>query len=123
MNFREKLEYLMHRNGNMRCSDLARETGIAYTTLDGILKRDTFENVKFSTLEKLCLYFDVDMRYLVSDAITDPGYRVPMQTLGAFTPTEQQLIDCYRLASDDDKAVVDTVLRKYRKPELQSKAI
>ena len=47
MNLREKLEYLMARDNITKKSDLARALDIPYTTIDNILKRDHFDNIKF----------------------------------------------------------------------------
>ena len=93
MNLREKLEFLMARDNITKKADLARALDIPYTTIDNILKRDHFENVKFSTLERLCDYFRVDLRYLVKDEITDPnyGFSVPAPS-SDLTPDEQRCV-------------------------------
>lgn len=84
MNLRQKIEFLMERKNCFKKSELSKETGIPYTTLDSILKRDSFENVKFSTLKALCNYFDVDLRYLCFDEIENPdfGKEITSHSLG-----------------------------------------
>ncbi len=77
MNLREKIKYLMQRDNIKTTAELSRLLDIPYKTLDNILRRDTFDNVKFSTLKKLCVQFDVDMRYLCYDEIEDANYVMP----------------------------------------------
>lgn len=104
MNLREKLEYLMARDHITKKADLARALDIPYTTIDNILRRDHFDNVKFSTLEKLCDYFQVDLRYLIKDDITDPNYGAPASyTSSPLAPDEQKLIEDYRTLNDQGK--------------------
>ena len=96
MNLREKLEFLMSRNNITKKADLARDLDIAYSTIDNILKRDHFDNVKFSTLEKLCDYFHVDLRYLIKDEITDPSYGLSSLSSSDLSEDETQLVEDYR---------------------------
>lgn len=103
MNLREKLEYLMARDNITKKADLARALDIPYTTIDNILKRDHFDNVKFSTLEKLCNYFHVDLRYLIKDEITDPNYTDTIQPSPSLSQDETQLLDDYRNLNDEGK--------------------
>ena len=100
LNLREKVEFLMQRDGLKR-SDVARITGMPDTTLDGITKRDTFENVKFSTLKSLCRCFDVDMRYLCYDEISDPDYGKQPLVPKDISESEHQLIDSFRSLNPD----------------------
>lgn len=103
MNLREKLEYLMARDKITKKADLARALDIPYTTIDNILKRDHFENVKFSTLERLCDYFHVDLRYLVKDEITDPNYGLTAPEVSPFSRDEAELLEDYRSLNDEGK--------------------
>lgn len=67
MSFTDRLEYLMKRNGIKNNSELARESGIPYTTIDGFYKKGS-DNIKLSTLKKLakCLHCSLD--YLTEDS-------------------------------------------------------
>lgn len=70
MSFLNKLEKLMSDNGIENISQLSRETGIPYTTIDGFYKKGT-ENIKLSTLKKLANYFNCSLDFLVDDNISD----------------------------------------------------
>ena len=67
MSFTERLEFLMRRNGIANKSELARLSGIPYTTIDGFYKKGA-DNIKLSTLRKLskCLHCSLD--YLSEDS-------------------------------------------------------
>ncbi len=106
MNLREKLEFLMSRDNITKKADLARDLDIAYSTIDNILKRDHFDNVKFSTLEKLCDYFHVDLRYLIKDEITDPNYGLSSLSSSDLSEDETQLVEDYRSMNDEGKEKV-----------------
>lgn len=85
--FLKKLDYLMSQKGINR-SVLARESGIPYTTIDGLYKKG-YDNIKLSTLNKLCDYFGVTLDYLVSD--DDDGELLTVM----LTPHQQQVITAY----------------------------
>ena len=55
MGLTDKLDILMNER-NMNKADLARESGVPYTTIDGFYKKGS-DNAKLSTLKKLCKYF------------------------------------------------------------------
>ena len=90
MSFITRLEYLMKKNGIKSKSELAKLSGIPYTTIDGFYKKGT-DNIKLSTLRKLteCLHCSLD--FLADD--------VKEQTLAAhfegedFTEEELKEID------------------------------
>ena len=106
MNLREKLEFLMERKGITKKADLARAINIPYTTIDNILKRDHFDNVKFSTLEAICEYFNVDLRYLIKGEITDPNYGLSAPADPVLAPDERQLVTDYRAFNEEGKEKV-----------------
>ena len=56
MGLTDKLDILM-KERNISKADLARESGVPYTTIDGFYKKGS-ENAKLSTLKKLCNYFN-----------------------------------------------------------------
>ena len=51
-------------------------------------------------------YFGVSVDYLLGRESSAAGMEL--------SPAEQELVTCYRLASDDDRAIVDLTLKKYR---------
>ncbi len=73
MNIKDKLSLLMNEKG-INKADLSRQTGIPYTTIDGILKRDNFEKLKLATLDALKKYFNVTLDYLIDDSVEDRNH-------------------------------------------------
>ena len=69
MGLTDKLDILM-KERNISKADLARESGVPYTTIDGFYKKGS-ENAKLSTLKKLCNYFHCTLDYLADDAVND----------------------------------------------------
>lgn len=69
MGLTDKLDLLM-KNRNINKADLARESGVPYTTIDGFYKKGS-ENAKLSTLKKLCTYFNCTLDYLTDDTLND----------------------------------------------------
>lgn len=67
MGLTDKLDLLM-KERNISKADLARESGVPYTTIDGFYKKGS-ENAKLSTLKKLCSYFNCTLDYLADDAV------------------------------------------------------
>lgn len=106
MNLREKLEFLMSRDNITKKADLARALDIPYTTIDNILKRDHFDNVKFSTLEKLCNYFHVDLRYLIKDDISDPNFNESTSATTTLSSDESQLVEDYRSLNEQGQEYI-----------------
>lgn len=70
MGLTDKLDLLM-KEKNINKAELARESGIPYTTIDGFYKKGS-ENAKLSTLKKLCAYFNCSLDYLADDCIDEP---------------------------------------------------
>ncbi len=62
MSLTDKLDALMTER-SLTKAELARESGIPYTTIDGFYKKGT-DNAKLSTLKKLCAYFNCSLDYL-----------------------------------------------------------
>lgn len=67
MTFTEKLDKLMQER-HINKSTLAKESGVPYTTIDGLYKKGS-DNIKLSTLRKLSSYFNCSLDYLVDDEI------------------------------------------------------
>ena len=70
MGLTNKLDLLM-KERNINKAELARESGIPYTTIDGFYKKGS-ENAKLSTLKKICAYFNCSLDYLTDDSIAEP---------------------------------------------------
>ena len=66
MNFTQKLDYLMEKQGITR-GGLSRATGIPYTTIVGFYDKG-YENIKLSNLKKLSEYFKVSLEYLCCES-------------------------------------------------------
>lgn len=69
MGLTDKLDLLMAER-KINKAELARESGIPYTTIDGFYKKGS-ENAKLSTLKKLCSYFGCTLDYLADDDIKE----------------------------------------------------
>ncbi len=82
MGLTDKLDLLM-KERNINKAELARESGVPYTTIDGFYKKGS-ENAKLSTLRKLCTYFNCSLDFLADDNVSNEP-----QTLAAhFDGTE-----------------------------------
>lgn len=51
--------------GDVKIADVARETGIPYTTVDSIIKKK-LKDIKFDNAVKIAEYFGVTVEYLAS---------------------------------------------------------
>ena len=80
---------------NINKADLARESGVPYTTIDGFYKKGS-ENAKLSTLKKLCTYFNCTLDYLADDAVDDSPTTIAAHFDGDdFTEDELEDIRAY----------------------------
>lgn len=79
MGFLTKLDKLMH-DRNINKSQLSKESGVPYTTIDGFYKKGT-DNIKLSTLKKLASYFGCSLGYLADDDVPDDTS--PVHTIAA----------------------------------------
>lgn len=70
MGLTDKLDLLM-KERKINKAELARESGVPYTTIDGFYKKGA-ENAKLSTLKKLCSYFNCSLDYLADDEVQEP---------------------------------------------------
>ena len=68
MGLTDKLDKLM-KEKNINKAELARASGVPYTTIDGFYKKGA-ENAKLSTLKKLCAYFNCSLDFLADDSIS-----------------------------------------------------
>ena len=95
MGLTDKLDLLM-RERNINKADLARESGVPYTTIDGFYKKGS-ENAKLSTLKKLCTYFNCTLDYLADDDVGDQPTTIAAHKDGEnFTPDELAKIEEYK---------------------------
>lgn len=69
MGLTDKLDLLM-KEKNINKAELARESGVPYTTIDGFYKKGS-ENAKLSTLKKLCAYFNCSLDFLADDNVSE----------------------------------------------------
>jgi len=69
MGLTDKLDLLM-KEKKINKAQLARESGVPYTTIDGFYKKGS-DNAKLSTLKKLCSYFGCTLDYLADDDINN----------------------------------------------------
>jgi transcriptional regulator with XRE-family HTH domain len=95
MGLTDKLDLLM-KERNINKADLARESGVPYTTIDGFYKKGS-ENAKLSTLKKLCTYFNCTLDYLADDDVGDQPTTIAAHKDGEnFTPDELAKIEEYK---------------------------
>lgn len=102
-----KIEQFLKDN-EINKSDLARETGIPYTTIDGFYKKGT-ENVKLSTLKKLAKYMQCTIDYLVENE-TSPKFA--KENLIFLSGQEEMHIKKYRVLDERGKRTVDKILEE-----------
>ena len=94
MGLTDKLDLLM-KERNINKADLARESGVPYTPIDGFYKKGS-ENAKLSTLKKLCTYFNCTLDYLADDAVDDSPTTIAAHFDGDdFTEDELEDIRAY----------------------------
>ena len=100
---------------NINKAELARESGVPYTTIDGFYKKG-WENVKLSTLLKLAAYFEVSVDYLVSG--TEGGAKVVVKEVvkevsspaETYTEKEKKVIAAYR-EGGEKRELIDRVVK------------
>lgn len=65
MDFLEKLNFLMNKNG-LNKNSLSKSCNIPYTTIDGWYKKG-YEGLKLSTLRKLAEFFGTSLDYWAAE--------------------------------------------------------
>lgn len=105
MNVLEKIEYLMKKN-KLNMKMLSRESGIPYTTIVNIFKRDP-GNMNLSTFKKLCTFFEVDMTSMAYDELEIKPYDPEAMYT---TEHEREVILRYRKSDYVDRTSVDRTL-------------
>lgn len=101
MGFLDKLDKLM-KEKNINKSQLAKESGVPYTTIDGFYKKGT-ENIKLSTLKKLVTYFGCSLDYLADDDVPDDMDPMSKMETSVDAPERYTaLLDHIRDLNDED---------------------
>ncbi len=114
----ERLEQYMNENGYKK-TDVARMSGIPYTTIDGLFKKGD-ENTKLSTLKKLAKLIGCSLDELTGSD-NDYGYYKNPETAALAqqihdNPDLRILMDASKdLAPEDVKFVADLVSRMKKK--------
>jgi len=103
MNMIEKIQIMMDERG-LKKAHVAEGAGISYTTLDGLFKKG-YQNVRYPTLKKLSVFFDVSMEYLMNDEINDRNYG-KCEPIQALSHEEKEIIKAYRNLSRDKQLIV-----------------
>lgn len=102
----KNVQKLIKQNG-ISVRELERECGLPYATIKDL------ENhlPRIDRVEKIADYFGVSIDSLV-------GRREE-----TYSAEEKSLIALYRSATDEDKAVIDLVLSKYKKANVEDSAV
>lgn len=95
MGLTDKLDLLM-KEKNINKAELARGSGVPYTTIDGFYKKGA-DNAKLSTLRKLCNYLECSLDYLADDSTPEESKTIAAHKDGEdFTPEELKKIEEYK---------------------------
>ena len=95
MVFIEKLDLLLKMK-NINKHELSKESGIPYTTIDGFYKKGA-ENIKLSTLKKICNYFNVTLDFFDDNNTNNE--------INKLEPTETKIITEYNKQPELQKAI------------------
>ena len=107
MTLLEKLDALKAKTGDSNAS-LARNSGIPYTTIDGLYKKG-YSNMKLSTLQALCDYFNVPIDYLAKDDDENTENKKPANDGGQ--SLHDELVMLFSQLSDDDQELMLLLLK------------
>lgn len=109
MGLLDKLTQLMAEQG-LNKHTLAQRSGVPYTTIDGLYKKG-YENVKLSTLKKLCSCLNVSLDYLAKD---DEDSTIPHFTqVTDLSNSEQEVLKLYRSLNQAGQDLALATLRTY----------
>ena len=124
MSITEKLDKFMCEH-NYNKADVARISGIPYTTIDGLYKKSD-ENSKLSTLRKLANFIGCTIDELTDgDTKSDSGYYLDPEIARLAqeiydNPDLRILMDASRkLDPDDVKNIADIVAKMKKKENLE----
>ena len=120
MSVTEKLDKFMRERGFNK-ADVARLSGVPYTTIDGLYKKGD-ENTKLSTLRKLASFIGCTIDELTDGYMSmEQGYYLDPETARLAqeiydNPDLRVLMDASRkLPPDDVKTVADLVTKMKKK--------
>jgi DNA-binding Xre family transcriptional regulator len=105
--FTDKLDLLMKEKDITR-GELAKQAKVPYTTIVSFYDKGS-DNVKLSTLKKLCLYFNCSLDYLTCDDSEDRYYGIKQPAV-QLSPSELSHIQKYRLLSPAGQKAADGVM-------------
>ena len=72
---------------------------------------------KLDTLDAIADFFNIDMAFLLGKSSCRNVYQLTQsQSTYDITPPESEMVCAYRVADYDTKSIVDTALRRYKKP-------
>lgn len=114
MDFLSKLDWLMKRDG-LNKHTLAQKCGVPYTTIVGLYERGP-ENARLSTVNKLCVFFDVPLDYLALDEYEKPEDFTPNGISASTvcgTAEETELISLFRLLNSETREIVLATVRGF----------
>lgn len=119
MKFLEKLDFLMKENGLNKHS-LSQLCGIPYSTITNFYKQ-SYDNIKLSTFNKLCDYFGVTMDSMARDDAKIEYYNPNNKNLH-ITKEEEYLLKCYRAADDMHKGLAQCAVGAEEKEDEEKMA-
>lgn len=111
MDLLEKLDNLMAERG-LNKSTLAQGSGVPYTTIDGLYKKG-YENMKLSTLQKLCEYLGVTLDYLAKGSIEAAPPEHSQRPEESLPANEQELLAVYRTLTPAGQTIALNTLRTF----------
>lgn len=118
MSVAERLQKFMDEKGYSK-ADVARLSGIPYTTIDGIFKKGD-ENTKLSTLKKIAKLIGCSLDELADNIeltyYTDPETAKLAQAIYD-NPDLGFLFDAARDASPEDLRMATEILQKFKHPK------
>ena len=114
----ERLSYYMNEHGYSK-ADIARLSGIPYTTIDGLFKKGD-ENTKLSTLKKLARLIGCTLDELTDTQVI--GYYTNPETAALAqeihdNPELRILMDASRDLSPEDVKFVAEMVQRMKKKE------
>ena len=104
MNFLDKLDYLMMKNG-LNKRTLSQVSGIPYTTIASFYKKG-YDNTKMSTAIKLASCLNVSLDYLIKDEINDEEYGMKKASANVANALEKRLVDNFNKLNKDGQSML-----------------
>lgn len=110
MDFIEKLDYLMNKNG-LNKNTLSKACDIPYTTIDGWYKKG-YEGLKLTTLRKLASFFGTSLDFWAND---NPQFMaIPSdEHLFVGEKGEIELLHDYRMLNTLTKAYIKGIVKGF----------